>query len=400
MLAYILPTRNRPERLEQTLRALGDLPRHEARVLVVDNASRPPVAIGGAAPASGAPAEGAPATLPNGLEVAVLRRPRNEGAAARNAAARAADPACEWLVMLDDDSHPADLGFLGALRDAAPDVAAVAAEIVLPHQGRREAGGLPEVFIGCGVAIRRRAFLDAGGYDPAFDYYAEEYDLAARLILAGWRLALDRRFRVVHHKVEQGRDMGRILRRLVRNNGWVAQRYAPESCRRAELGEVVRRYRAIAQRESAMGGYLLGLASLGLSLRRQKRTPMSEDLFDRFTGLAAARAALRAEYDATPFRTAIVVEEGKNARLVRTALVELGVRIVEDESPSRPADHGLRPHAADALVIGTLSPGPMLDAWDRLRAQHPGRRIIAPWPGLVEAGYSAGARSASMAAAA
>src|SRR5439155_992295 len=197
--------RDRPRQLEQTLAAIGALPAHAAEMIVLDNASSiPPTA---------------PARLENGIPVELIFRPANEGAAARNHGALAADRSSQWLVMLDDDSHPLDLRFLDALRQQPSDVLAVAAEVFLapsmpsapstrhstlgtPHSAphSREAGGLPEVFIGCGVAFRRTAFLKAGGYDPSFGYYAEEYDLAARLLLAGGRVTLDRRFRVLHYK--------------------------------------------------------------------------------------------------------------------------------------------------------------------------------------------------------
>src|SRR5258706_488360 len=113
---------------------------------------------------------------------------------------------------------------------------------VLPHRDRpaslaRTLAALGSLrghdhFAGGGVAIRRDAFLDLGGYDPSFGYYAEEYDLAARMLLAGFRIQFDRWFRVEHHKVWLNRSMDTILAHLVRNNGWVAQRYAPDEYRR------------------------------------------------------------------------------------------------------------------------------------------------------------------------
>src|SRR5688572_407217 len=154
MISYVLPTRDRPEVLARTLAALGALAGHEAaggaEVIVVDNASREP--------ATG------PARLANGLPVRVIRREVNEGAASRNVGAAESSPRSEWVVMLDDDSHPIDTGFIHRLRTAGPEVGAVSADIVLPHTGRRESGGLPEVFIGCGVAVRRGLFLSLGGY--------------------------------------------------------------------------------------------------------------------------------------------------------------------------------------------------------------------------------------------
>ncbi|MFG0273886.1 MAG: glycosyltransferase family 2 protein [Phycisphaerales bacterium] len=355
-LAYILPTRNRPDRLGATLERLGALDGDAhariggAEVIVIDNASDTPAQ--------------APESLDNGLQVRVIRRPTNEGAAARNHGVRATD--APWVCMLDDDSHPLGCGHLELIARAPSDVGAIGAEITLAS-GTREAGGLPEVIIGCGALIRREAFLDAGGYDPAFHYYAEEYDLCAKLLLAGLRVAHDRRFRVRHEKTGAGRDMGVILRRLVRNNGWVAQRYAPNALRRAELRETVTRYRRIAKKERARRGYAIGLAELAWTLRRQRRTPMDRALYNRFTGLAHARRAFEDSPLLARGMTVSIVEPGKNAWCVAVALAELGIRVTED------------PGEADALVVGTLSPGPMLDAWDKLVAAGEAHRAVPPW---------------------
>lgn len=368
MISYILPTRDRPERLALTLGALGNLkghpvssPQDPGEVLIVDNASKFPAT--------------APEKLANGLRVRVLHRQTNEGAASRNIAVQNADPRSEWVVMLDDDSYPCDTGFIRRLGKAPADVAAVSADIYLPGMSRRESGGLPEVFIGCGVAIRRQVFLDLNGYDPAFNYYAEEYDLAARMILAGYRIAFDPWFRVEHHKVATNRDMNTILARLVRNNGWVMQRYAPADMRRAQIREQRTRYRQISQKENARRGFTEGLLELRKTIRAQKRTPMTRQLFDRFTGLSYAREALQSAYTQKPFRTVELIDEGKNGWVIRKALAELNVTILDSAlSTKHPAP--------DALVVGSMSPGPMLDSFERRTLLNPAgspQRILAPW---------------------
>lgn len=350
MLSFVLPTRDRPHRLAETLAALGKL-RAPAEVIIIDNGPRTPAR--------------APSTLENGSPVRVLRSPTNLGAAARNLGVRESDPASRWIVMLDDDSHPIDDALVQVVREQPADVAAVSADISLPPQNRREDGGLPEVFIGCGVALRREVFLELGGYDPSFDYYAEEYDLAARLILSGRRTVFDPRFKVAHFKDATNRDLDRIIARLVRNNGWTAQRYTPEDQRRADLRRTRRRYRAVAAKEHATAGYAAGIAELRRTIRAQPRSPMPAAMFDRFTGLAHARAALHAEHRARPFRSAALVDEGKNSWAVVAALREIGVRL-ETHSDE-----------AEVQVVATLSPGPMLDALER--RSHRGDRVIAPW---------------------
>lgn len=356
MITYIVPTRDRHAELARTLAALGRLGAHDLRapghtpgeVIVVDNASWPAPPV--------------PARLANGMPARLLALGENRGAASRNDAARRSDPRSEWLVMLDDDSAPLDDGHVAALAAQPGDVLAVSADIHLAGRGVRESGGLPEVFIGCGVAVRRAAFLGLGGYDPSFGYYAEEYDLAARMLLAGGRVVFEPRFVVEHRKAERGRDMNEILRRLVRNNGSVVRRYAPG----AELGrwmdETVSRYGSIARREGAVAGYERGLTELRATEGAQARTPMDPGLWARFTGESHARAALMAALDASPFDAARVVARGKNDGVVEGVLAGLGVEVRDDA----PVD-----------VIGTLSPGPMIDALERARAG--GRRTVAPW---------------------
>jgi GT2 family glycosyltransferase len=353
VISFIIPTHDRPERLRRTIDALGALPARagaaaDAEVIVIDNASSAPVRLD--------------AALPNGWDVTLIRLDANEAAAGRNLGAAAARH--PWLVMLDDDSHPLDLDVLDVLCACPDDVAAVGADIRLPD-GRREAGGLPEVFIGCGVAIRREAFLAADGYDPAFHYYAEEYDLAARLLLRGWRIEHDARFRVLHEKEAVGRDMDRIAQRLVRNNGWVAQRYAPAARLDQHVREVIARYARMAVRESASLGYVRGLIELFSTRESQQRTPMSDALFDRFIGSSHVRSTVQADPRLRRARTAYLVEPGKGEPVIRSALREHGVEVIDDA------------FSADVLVIGTLSPGPMLDAWERAAAR--GHDAVLPW---------------------
>jgi N-acetylglucosaminyl-diphospho-decaprenol L-rhamnosyltransferase len=51
---------------------------------------------------------------------------------------------------------------------------------------------------GCALAIRRRAFEDVAGFDPAYFLYVEDLDLGVRLRRAGWRLRYEPQARVVH----------------------------------------------------------------------------------------------------------------------------------------------------------------------------------------------------------
>ncbi len=347
-LSFVIPTRNRGVELAETLRRLDGLGLgpDDAEVVVVDNASDEPAL--------------AVCALPTTL----IRSEANHGAAGRNPGAQRARGG--WIVMLDDDSSPMDAaGLLASLADAPNDAAAVMADIHLSGGRGRERGGLPEVFIGCGVAIRREAFLAVGGYDPTFGYYAEEYDLSAKLIKAGHRIVFDSRFRVEHRKAMSGRCMDTIIGRLVRNNGWVMQRHAPDLVRRQVLRADRSRYRQIARKEDALAGYTDGLGQLRATLRAQGRSPMSHEQFDRFTGLSHARAAIGHAHERLGFMTAAVVDAGKNSACIDVALRELGVAITDDAA------------RAEVVVPGSMSPGPMIDS--ALAWASRGARMVCPW---------------------
>jgi glycosyltransferase involved in cell wall biosynthesis len=346
-----MPTRNRPTILAETLRALAMLPRHEAELIIVDNASD--VAVD------------APPRLGNGLPIEVVRLPENRGTAARNAGceravARTGGSARDdhWIVMLDDDSSPVSLEFHPLLGTVPTSTAVVAAEVVLDDsdgKGRHEAGGLPEVFVGCGAAIRASVFVGLGGYDPAFDYYAEEYDFCARVLLAGMRVQYDRRYVVKHRKVSAGRDMHRIIGNLVRNNGIVMARYAPDAVRGRMIEEQVARYGRIAATESALAGYERGVRELRERLPHQPRTPLPAQGWKRFTGYAAVAEHLQHCRARPGWGAVAIVEQGKHADVLEQALRDAAIPVANDAA------------AADTLVVGTLSPGPMLDAQSQTR---------------------------------
>jgi hypothetical protein len=147
------------------------------------------------------------------------------------------------------------------------------------------------------------------------------------------------------------------------------QRYAPESARENEIAHIIQRYAAIAVKEKAACGFARGMNDLAATLAHQPRTPMSDDLFDRFTGAAAVREALRELGIQAGTRMALI-ECGKNENVIRRVLAELDIAVVDDEAD------------AEALMIGTLSPGPMLDAWGRRRDDE---RVRMPCNGFLPA---------------
>ncbi|MCW2699367.1 MAG: glycosyl transferase family 2 [Blastococcus sp.] len=179
---------------------LGTLPRHEAPVILVDNAS------------SDGTAEAVRASLP---EVTVLPMERNVGSYARTVGVEHART--EFVAFADDDSWwaPGDLSRAVAVMRAHPRLAVLNARILVGPEERLDpacaemadsplAGGdLPGPallgFIACGAMVRTEAFLAAGGFDPVVRFPGEEERLALDLAGAGWGMAYVDSVTVHHH---------------------------------------------------------------------------------------------------------------------------------------------------------------------------------------------------------
>jgi hypothetical protein len=94
---------------------------------------------------------------------------------------------------------------------------------------------------------------------------------------------------------------------------------------------------------------------------------MDDALYDRFTGLTHAREGMRKRLGALGVERVAIVAPGKNDWAVRQALDEIGIKVVQ------------RWGNEQALVIGTLSPGPILDALETERAGAEQLPIVVPW---------------------
>jgi N-acetylglucosaminyl-diphospho-decaprenol L-rhamnosyltransferase len=140
-----------------------------------------------------------------------------------------------FFAILNPDLRLPDDPFAKLLErlNAAEDIALVAPRIVAPD-GRvedaarqlitpwrlfrrrvlrrdRSAAADFDWLAGMFFVVRSSAFRAVGGFDARYFMYCEDFDLCARLSLAGWRFLLDDRVRVVH---AAQRDSHRSVRHL------------------------------------------------------------------------------------------------------------------------------------------------------------------------------------------
>ena len=184
----VITTRDRADRVEATVGHLLELP-DAWPVIVVDDASR----------------DDTTARLRRrfGTRIRAIRLDDNRGAAARNVGVRAADT--EFVAFADDDSwwDPGSLVAAAEVLREHPEIALVAASIVVEPSGELDpiveqftTSPLPVLapghsvlgFLACAAVVRRGAFLDVGGFHPVLHIGGEELLLAIDLRSAGWQL--------------------------------------------------------------------------------------------------------------------------------------------------------------------------------------------------------------------
>ena len=179
------------------------------------------------------------AGLPAGVRT--VRLPENVGVAAgRNAGVDACGG--DVVLFLDDDGWFPDTGLavhVAGKFAADPALAVLSMQVVDPdggpgarwHVPRLRAGdpgrsSVVTTFLGGACAIRRSAYLAAGGLPGLFFYGHEETDLAWRLMDRGYRLEYDAVARMCHHALPNARH-STFRRRDGRNRVLLARRNLP-----------------------------------------------------------------------------------------------------------------------------------------------------------------------------
>jgi GT2 family glycosyltransferase len=275
-VGVVIATRNRAERLVETVAHLRELS-DEPPVVVVDNGSTDGTAdlVREAHPG-----------------VRVIRLLRNHGAAARTiGAALLTTP---YIAFSDDDSWWATgaLEQVSALFAAHPRLALIASRTLVgpaekldpvcaemaesPLPAEPSTPGRPVLgFVACGTAVRRSAFLEAGGFHPRLGVGGEETLLALDLAAAGWKLAYVDSI-VSHHHPDAAPRRGRTVTQL-RNALWTSWLRLPAARAVGETAAFAARARTDPATRTAMAGALRGLPWVA-----RERKPVPRHLADAF----------------------------------------------------------------------------------------------------------------------
>ena len=212
-------TRNRPAALDRCIRSLGLAADRIDCVIVVDDASEPPVDI---------PAIDRHATA-LGIRIEVVRLAEHAGvSAARNLIARRAGT--PYLLNLDDDAFLVTGDAVAravALMDGDEGIAAVAFAQADEHATRRQVSQQPAAgdaacyvpsFVGFGFMARRERLVEVGGFRGEFMIHGEERELCLRWLDRGWRVVYLPDAPIAHVADSANRDARTYVRHVIRND--------------------------------------------------------------------------------------------------------------------------------------------------------------------------------------
>ena len=144
----------------------------------------------------------------------------------------------DYILVLDDDSHPSDgatLDTLIATFDNHAELGLIACRIEDKHHRRVWSWHLPHAdqagpsmaFVGCGFAIRRQLFQSIGWYPGDFFLYQNELAVAIQVRLQGFKIIYVPECRIVHRSEGSPRPGWRRVFYATRNTLWLIRRYYP-----------------------------------------------------------------------------------------------------------------------------------------------------------------------------
>jgi len=294
-ISFIISTYNRRDVLLHTIERLDALRLSDFEIHVVDNAS----------------SDGTAQAVAKLRWVRLHAQEINRGSCAKNVAIPHAHG--EFIVFLDDDSYPqpGSIQRMIAHFQDRTRLGAATFAVTLPD-GSRECSAFPNVFIGCGVGLRRSAIEQVGGLPDDFFMQAEEYDLSLRLLEAGWEVERFEDLHVTHLKTPMARTPQRTMRLDVRNNLMLIATYFPDEWAVPFCVDWLRRYWLIASAKRQRRAFILGMLQGAIAAMRRERKPVSADTFEQFAKIERIKAAMmkmRRDYQA---QSILLIDLGKN----------------------------------------------------------------------------------------
>lgn len=266
LVSVVIPTRNRPDDLAITLQQLRKQDYEHLEVIVIDDASNPPLEE---------------VVTRHWPEAEYIRHPECRGqCAGRSLAFERARG--KYIVNLDDDScftriHELReaVGFLEGRSEIGILTFFVYNGKQLPENLQAEGEARYCVsYLAGGSVMRKEALATTGGYVEFFENHWEEEELSLRMLKAGWGIYYYPSV-IIHHRVSPvSRRAGRTWMRGLRNQLWAQVMHLPAARLPIEIGwKLVMGFRdcvAYLMPHRFLQAVLLFLAGLPRAIRSRK----------------------------------------------------------------------------------------------------------------------------------
>lgn len=278
----IIPTRNRLVDLANTLRKCLELGDPDLEILVYDDCSD---------------VDPTPVIKRDFPGCSIQRSDKPVGPCElRNRMIHAASDG--YIIGLDDDSYfvsKADYSRAQALLDEHPEVGLIAFKILksggvqFPHRPP-SAEYYGAEFMACGYIARRKALLDAGGFNPVIIRAGEERDIALRLLDKGWKIMISENISIFHAYSMSARNDQLIHHYAFRNELFFYLRYFPSRIFFVYTIKCILSHSFFCLRNLWVKAYISALAEFFLMFTGQlkKRRPVSVDTVAMYLSLLKA----------------------------------------------------------------------------------------------------------------
>lgn len=210
----IIPTRNRPDGLKETVRLLCEGGLSDTPIIVVDDASDDPDAT-----------EVAVADLKS---CRMIRQAKRTGqAGARNTGLQEATTT--YVLLLDDDCHIVAAEPLIRFLQSKKETETIIWRFPTIREYDGDRMGIPVDFprsrfavtVGNGALLDRKAILSIGGFRDILMYRGEENDLSIRIFRAGWHITFVPDIEFIHRHLpndQRGATFNQEYERLTVRN--------------------------------------------------------------------------------------------------------------------------------------------------------------------------------------
>lgn len=225
-LSLLILTQDRPLELEACLKSVVKHLKQNIQVVILDNASQPPVSE----------------QLRKQFSQFEFFRSENPLGVAGGRNLLASKAKGDFLWFLDDDAELSCVDYISILEEyfKKPDLSVVSFKVTSLFSGLEEKNGVPHrkkpdwlgdktvsYFNGCSFVIRAAAFDAGGRFWNELHYSGEELGLSYRLMEKGWILIYSPKLWVFHRFQKNSVRTRAFIYFNTRNRPWLALRFLP-----------------------------------------------------------------------------------------------------------------------------------------------------------------------------